>query len=147
MSPDLQVVRQLAAASHLGVLATPRPDGSVHASLVSAGILDDPIGGGPAVGVVVAGDARKLRHLRRSGRATVVFTQGYQWVAVEGPVRIIGPDDPADGFRPGDLPALLREVFVAAGGSHEDWDEYDRVMARERRAAVLVGFARTLSNG
>jgi hypothetical protein len=29
-------------------------------------------------------------------------------------------------------------VFVAAGGTHDDWDEYDRVMAEERRAAVLV---------
>lgn len=26
----------------------------------------------------------------------------------------------------------------AAGGTHEDFDEYDRVMAAERRAAVLV---------
>jgi hypothetical protein len=29
-------------------------------------------------------------------------------------------------------------VFSAAGGSHDDWDTYDRVMADERRTAVLV---------
>jgi hypothetical protein len=29
-------------------------------------------------------------------------------------------------------------VFQAAGGGHDDWDEYDRVMARERRCAVFV---------
>ncbi|MDT4921585.1 MAG: hypothetical protein QOI15_2487, partial [Pseudonocardiales bacterium] len=31
-----------------------------------------------------------------------------------------------------------REVFEAAGGAHDDWDEYDRVMRTDRRAAVLV---------
>ncbi|MDP8949815.1 MAG: hypothetical protein M3N00_06170 [Actinomycetota bacterium] len=33
---------------------------------------------------------------------------------------------------------LLRDIFSAAGGTHEDFGEYDRVMAAERRAAVLV---------
>jgi hypothetical protein len=37
-------------------------------------------------------------------------------------------------------------VFVAAGGEHEDWAEYDRVMAEQRRAAVLVDPARIYSN-
>jgi hypothetical protein len=42
---------------------------------------------------------------------------------------------------------LLREVFEAAGGQHDDWDEYDRVMAAERRVAVLVRPDRVYSNG
>ena len=33
---------------------------------------------------------------------------------------------------------LLRAIFMAAGGEHEDWAEYDRVMDAERRVAVLV---------
>jgi hypothetical protein len=33
---------------------------------------------------------------------------------------------------------LLREIFTAARGTHEDFDEYDQVMAEERRVAVLV---------
>ena len=33
---------------------------------------------------------------------------------------------------------LLREIFTAARSTHEDFDEYDRVMAEERRVAVLV---------
>ena len=45
------------------------------------------------------------------------------------------------------LPALLRDIFIAAGGTHDDWDEYDRVMAAERRTAVLVEPARILGNG
>jgi hypothetical protein len=33
---------------------------------------------------------------------------------------------------------LLRKIFTAAGGTHDDFDEYDRVMAKERRVAVLL---------
>jgi hypothetical protein len=33
---------------------------------------------------------------------------------------------------------LLRDIFTAAGGTHDDWDTYDRVMAEERRTAVLI---------
>jgi hypothetical protein len=29
-------------------------------------------------------------------------------------------------------------VFTAAGGTHDDWATYDRVMAAEGRTAVLV---------
>jgi hypothetical protein len=45
-----------------------------------------------------------------------------------------------------DLPELLRAVFRAAGGTHDDWDEYDRVMAAEGRVAVLVTPARVMTN-
>jgi hypothetical protein len=33
---------------------------------------------------------------------------------------------------------LLRDIYAAAGGQHDDLAEYDRVMASERRTAVLV---------
>ena len=46
-----------------------------------------------------------------------------------------------------DLPALLRTIFVDAGGEHDDWDEYDRVMAAERRTAVLITPTRMSTNG
>jgi PPOX class probable F420-dependent enzyme len=144
---DLDLVRRIGAADHwLAVVATTRADGSVHASLVNAGILDDPVTGRPVVGLVAAGGTRKLTHLRRSGRATVVWRSGWEWVAVEGPVRIAGPDDPLDGVPAEEVPSLLRAVFRGAGGTHEDWDEYDRVMAAQRRAAVLVEPARITSN-
>jgi PPOX class probable F420-dependent enzyme len=148
MAADLDLVRRLVAADHgLAVVATTRADGTVHASLVNAGVLDDPVTGAPAVGLVARGDAHKLALLRRAGRATVVFRSGWEWVAVEGPVRLAGPDDALDGFDQANLPALLRDVFKAAGGTHDDWDTYDRVMAEERRTAVLVEPARISSNG
>ena len=124
----------------------------MHASLVNAGVLEDPVTGTtavatPLIATVVRSNARKLAHLRRTGHATVVFRHGYEWASVDGPARIVGPDDPLDGFGPEALPELLRAVFRAAGGTHDDWDEFDRVMAAERRTAVLVEPARIVSNG
>jgi hypothetical protein len=37
-------------------------------------------------------------------------------------------------------------VFTAAGGSHDDWEAYDRVMAEQRRTAVLVAPRRVYGN-
>jgi PPOX class probable F420-dependent enzyme len=147
MAADLDLVRRLAAADHgLAVVAVTRDDGSVQASVVNAGVLDDPVTGRPVVGLVVQGSTVKLRLLRRVRRATVVFRAGWEWVSVEGPVRLLGPDDVADDFPIEGLPQLLRDVFTAAGGTHDDWDEYDRVMAAERRTAVLIEPARVATN-
>ena len=113
---------------------------------MNAGVLAHPVTGEPVVGLVARGSALKVNLLRRSGRAAVTFRSGWEWAAVEGPVTLIGPDDDADGFDPTDVPRLLRDVFVAAGGTHDDWAEYDRVMAAERRLAILVTPARISSN-
>ncbi len=144
---DLDDVRRLVAAGHgLATVAVKRPDGSVQATVVNAGVLAHPVTGGPVVGCVVYGSARKLRYLRRDPAVTVTVRHGWDWATVEGTADLVGPDDPYDGFDPGGLPGLLRDVFTAAGGTHDDWDEYDRVMAAERRAAVLVRPARVYSN-
>ena len=144
MAADLDLVRRLGAAEHgLAVIATTRADGSVQASVVNAGVLDHPVTGRSVVGLVVRGDALKVRLVRRAGRAAVTFRAGWEWAAVEGPVSLIGPDDPQPGV---DVPALLRAIFSAAGGTHDDWDEFDRVMAAERRLALFVEPARITSN-
>ncbi len=117
----------------------------MHASVVSAGVIDDPVDGSRGVAAVVGGGARKLELLRTSGRATLVFKSGFEWAAVSGPVRLIGPDDGAEHGL--DVPATVRSVFVAAGGTHEDWDEFDRVMAADRRCAVFARAERISSNG
>jgi len=139
---------QISSADHgLIVLVTGRADGSAQASVVNAGVVDDPLTGAASVALVAAGGTRKLANLRQRPRATAVARSGWQWVAVEGTTAIIGPDDLPSGFGAGDVPALLRAVFVAAGGTHDDWDEYDRVMATERRAAVFIAPERVYSNG
>lgn len=144
---DLDLLRRLSRADRgLAVVAVSRPDGSVQASVVNAGVLDPDAGGaatvgaGPQVAFVVRGNARKLGYIRHSARATVVFRSGWEWVAAEGPARIVAQEY-------ADLAALLRAVFSAVGGTHQDWDTFDRVMAEEHRVAVLVEPARITSNG
>jgi hypothetical protein len=41
---------------------------------------------------------------------------------------------------------MLREIFTATGGTHDDWDTYDRVMREERRTAVLISPDRVYTN-
>jgi hypothetical protein len=53
MTAALDAVRQIAADSQwLAAFATTRDDGSVHASLLSAGGVDDPVTGETCVGAV-----------------------------------------------------------------------------------------------
>ena len=137
----------LASERHIAVVCTSRADGSVQASIANAGVLDHPVGGAPIAALVVRGDALKVRHWRRDPRATLVAQSGYQWATVEGTVELVGPDDPLDGVDPAGVPELLRDVFRAAGGTHDDWATFDRVMAEERRVAVLVTPTHVYSNG
>ncbi len=122
-------------------------DGTVHASVVNAGVLDHPVDSEPVVGLVVRGDSYKLRRFRAAPRATILFRVSWDWASVAGPLEIIGPDDQLTGFDPENVPQLLRDVFISAGGSHDDWDEYDRVMADEKRTAILVRPERFFGRG
>jgi PPOX class probable F420-dependent enzyme len=129
------------------VVSTTRGDGTVQSSVVNAGVLDHPVGGAPVVGLVAAGGSAKLAHLRTRPQATVTFRAGWEWLTVEGATELAGPDDPLEGVDAERLRVLLREIFTAAGGTHDDFDEYDRVMAAERRTAVLLKPARVYGVG
>ena len=129
----------------LCVVSTLRADGTIQSSVVNAGVLPHPVTGAQVVGLVSRGDAKRLANLRARPRASVVIRAGWQWAAVEGPVELAGPDDPMTGVDAERLRLLLREIFTAAGGTHEDFATYDRVMAEERRVAVLVTPARISS--
>lgn len=144
---DLSAFAELVPLDHgLCVFSTLRSDGSVQATVVNAGILRHPLTGEDVVGLVSAGGSRKLRNLRADPRATIVARAGWQWVAVEGIADIIGPDDPHPDVDSERLRLLLRAIFQAAGGTHDDWDTYDRTMVEERRAAVLLTPRRRYSN-
>jgi len=127
----------------LVVVSTLRPDMTIQSSVVNAGVLPHPVTGAQVVGLVARGDSHRLAYLRARPRATVVVRGGWQWASVEGPVDLAGPDDPLPGVDAERLRVLLREIFTAAGGTHDDWPAYDRAMAEERRVAVLVTPART----
>jgi PPOX class probable F420-dependent enzyme len=139
----LRLVRAYGATERwLAVLVTTGRD-APSVSLVNAGVLPHPSTGAPTVAFVARGATAKLANLREDPRATLVFRSGWEWVAVRGPVELAGPDDPLAGV---DLRRLLRDIYAAAGGEHSDLDEYDRVMAAERRTAVLLRPDRFTSN-
>jgi PPOX class probable F420-dependent enzyme len=136
---DLAEFARLVPGDHgLCVVSTLRGDGTIQSSVVNAGVLTHPVTGEPVAGLVARGGSRKLDNLRARPRATAVLRAGWQWAAAEGPVDLAGPDDPMPGVDAERLRLLLREIFTAAGGTHDDWDTYDRVMAEERRTAVLI---------
>lgn len=135
------------AENGLAVVSTVRADGTVQSSLVNVGLLAHPAGGQPVLGFVTYGKV-KLANLRARPSLAITFRTGWRWATVEGRAELAGPDDPRPWLADADhVRLLLRSVYSAAGGTHDDWDEFDRVMAAERRTVVLVEPTRVYSNG
>ena len=142
----LEDVAALVRAEHgLAVVATVHADGTLQSSLVNAGVMPNPVTGDRCVVFVTYGKV-KLTNLRRRPQVAVTFRSGWHWASVEGRAKIIGPDDPHPEVDAERLRLLLREAFTSAGGTHHNWAEYDRVMAEERRALVLVTPTRIYGN-
>lgn len=131
----------------LCVVSTLRAAGTIQSSVVNAGVLKHPVTGAQVVGFTTRGGSAKLAHLRVRPRATIVVRADWEWAAAEGPVELAGPADPLPGVDAEGLRVLLRDVFTAAGGTHDDWPTYDRVMAEERRAVVMIAPERVYSSG
>jgi PPOX class probable F420-dependent enzyme len=129
----------------IAVVSTVRADATIQSSVVNAGVLAHPVTGEQVVGFVTYGRA-KIANLRARPQVTVNFRAGGEWVSVEGRAELAGPGDPQVGIDPERLRLLLREIFQAAGGSHDDWALYDQVMAEQQRVAVLVAPTRVYSN-
>jgi PPOX class probable F420-dependent enzyme len=137
---------QLGAKEHgLAVISTSRADGTIQSSLVNAGVMRHPLVDHSVLTFVAYGKV-KLANLRARPQLTATFRSEWQWVAVEGHAQLIGPDDPHAEIDTERLRLLLREAFTAAGGRHDNWAEYDRVMAEQRRTVVLIEPARIYSN-
>ena len=134
------------ADSGLAVVSTLRADQTIQASLVNAGVLTHPATAQPVLGFVTYGRI-KLANLRMRPQLALTFRDGWQWATVEGRAEVVGPDDPADWVDgPDQLRLLLRAVFSACGGTHDNWAEYDREMVDQGRAAVLIAPTRVYSN-
>jgi PPOX class probable F420-dependent enzyme len=124
--------------SGLATLSTLRKDGSIQLTVVNAGIVPHPVKGHDTAAFVARGGTRKIVHLRHRPTAALLWRAGWAWVAIEGEAELCGPDDPLEGVDREGMRRLLRDIAQAAGVQQEDWDEYDRLVAAERRAAVLV---------
>jgi PPOX class probable F420-dependent enzyme len=144
MQTDLEALQRIAAADHyLAVVATTRADDTVQASVVNAGVLPHPVIGEPVVAFVTYGPV-KMANMRARPAVALTFRAGWQWATVEGDAELLGPDDGT--LDPERIRQLLRDVFTAAGGQHDDWDAYDAAMAADGRTAVLVAPRRVYSS-
>jgi PPOX class probable F420-dependent enzyme len=124
----LSAAWELSRADHgLAIVSTLRADQTIQSSLVNTGIVGD------RLAFVTYGKV-KLANLRARPQLAVAFRNGWQYATVEGRAEIAGPDE----LDAEELRLLLREIFTAAGGTHDNWDEYDRVMREQGRAAVLI---------
>ncbi|MDJ0392522.1 TIGR03618 family F420-dependent PPOX class oxidoreductase [Rhodococcus sp. G-MC3] len=122
----------------LAVVATLHAAGTIQASVVNVGLLQHPDSDAQVLGFVTYGKA-KLANLRARPQVTVTFRDGWQWATVEGIAEIV--EQTGETLR-----QLRRDVFAAAGGAHDDWDEYDRVMEEQKRSVVLIRIERVYSN-
>jgi PPOX class probable F420-dependent enzyme len=129
----------------LAVVSTLRADLTIQSSVVNAGVLAHPVTGDDLVGFVTYGRT-KLTNLRARPQVSITFRAGWEWATAEGRAELIGPDDPSPDIDPEGVRLLLRSVFTAAGGTHDDWDAYDVAMAEQRRTAVLVSVSRLYGN-
>ncbi len=148
MALGIDDIRRFVPLDHgLAIVSVGLPSGGVASSLVNAGVVDHPATGAPVVGFVVRGDSRKLVHLRRDpappSRGGPAGAGSRRAARSSWSARTT----PGSASRPTTLAAHLRAVFAGAGGTHEDWDEFDRVMAAERRTAVLLQPARVYGQG
>jgi PPOX class probable F420-dependent enzyme len=144
---SLDDVRRLVTLDNgLATMSTLRPNGTLQSTVVNAGVVAHPVTGEDVAAFVARGSTRKVDHLRTRPIASLLWRAGWAWVTVEGTAELCGPDDPLKGVDADRLRQLLRDVYESAGGLHEDWAEYDRVMAAERRVVVLVTPQRIYQN-
>ena len=140
-----EVMEMADREQYLAVVATVRADSTIQSCLVNAGALDHPMSGEPVLAFVTYGPA-KLRNLRVRPQMAVTFRSSWAWATIEGNAELIGPDDPHPEVDAERLRLMLRDIFMAAGGRHDDWDAYDRTMLEQHRTAVFVKPARIYSN-
>lgn len=136
---ELDNVRaKLATETGLVEVITLRTNGRPLVSVVNAGIIRHPASGEEVIAFVSRGNAARLAHLRTHTQITIAIRRSWDWAGVDGTVELAGPNDDHPDVPSADVPALLRDIFKAAGGTHDDYDEYDRAMAEDQRTAVLI---------
>ena len=130
----------------LVTVSTTQVDGRVLSSVVNCGMIEHPLTGDTCVAFVSGSKAARLKHIDRGSQVTITARRGWAWSSVTGPADLIRPEQVPESIDKEQMRLLLREVFHAAGGVHDDLEEYDRAMAQERRVVVCVTPERVLGN-
>ena len=126
--PTLEDVAAMLKQQPYAVVSTIRSSGTVQSTLVNVGLYDD------GIGFTTVGQSNKEMNLKCNPACTVTVHDGPYWITVEGKARLYSWDN----TDPEMMRRLLRDLYVVAGGTHDDWDAYDRAIREERRAGVVV---------
>ena len=136
----------LSEETGLVTVSTTQVDGRVLSSVVNCGMIEHPLTGDTCVAFVSGSKAARLKHVDRGSQVTITARRGWAWSSVTGPADLIRPGQVPESIDKEQMRLLLREVFHAAGGVHDDLEEYDRAMAQEGRVVVCVTPERVLGN-
>ena len=124
-------VKNFVSENRRAVLTTFRRNGAAQMSIVTTGAYSD------GAAFTTTEDRAKLSNLKRDPRCSLLVSHESWWgyVVLEGRARVMSADNTdAEVLR-----LALRDVYRAASGEeHPDWNEYDRAMVDDRRAAVVV---------
>ena len=140
------VQRFLSLENGLATVSTTQIDGGILSSVVNCGAIPHPITQDLCVAFVSVGEAARLKHIERGSKVTIAVRREWKWISVSGKATLLGPGNLPETFDTELLRLLLREVFIAAGGTHDNFEEYDNVMASEKRVVVCVEIGRILGN-
>ena len=124
-------VREFLAQNHQAVLTTFRGNGAAQMSIITVGAYRD------GVAFTTTAGRAKLANLVREPRCSLLVSKQDWWgyVVLQGQAKVLA----SDNTDAAELRQVLRDVYRAAAAmEHPDWDEYDRAMVRDRRAAVVV---------
>ena len=130
----------------LATVSTTQADGRVLSTVVNCGMIEHPLTGDTCVAFVSGSKAARLKHIDRGSQVTVSVRRGWAWSSVTGPADLIRPEKRPKSIDTEQMRLLLQEVFHAAGGVHDDLEEYDRAMAQEERVVVCITPKRILGN-
>ncbi len=136
---SLEDLRGLLEQSRVVVFTTFRRDGMPQQSLVTVGELN----GGLAF--TTRSRNAKALNLARDVRCAMMLVSPdrRRFAVLDGEAEVLGPHNlDAEALR-----LKLREVFTAAGGTHDDWDAYDRAMVEQGRVAITLRPSRIVGHG
>ena len=144
---DIEIfTNYLSEETGLATVSTTQADGRILSTVVNCGMIEHPLTGETCVAFVSGGNAARLKHVNRGSQITVSVRRGWAWSSATGPADLIRPESLPEGINAEEMRLLLREVFHAAGGVHDDLEEYDRAMTEEKRVVVCVTPDRILGN-
>ena len=124
---ELEELLDFVRPRHHMILLTPRADGSVQGSPVTAGV--DPEG---RVVISTYPERAKAANVAKHGKASVIVLSddfGGAWVQVDGDAELLTLPDALEP---------LVDYFRCISGEHPDWDEYRQAMTIQGKALIRI---------